>query len=142
MSNEQAPNWFRTLVAAAVVWNLMGVAAYIMDVTMNEQALQALTDAERSLRNATPAWVTGAYAIAVFAGLAGAIALAARRTVAVPLFGISLVAVVVQMSYVFIAMNAGAVLGGTAMIFPAVIILIGVFLLWFSLHAKSKGWLR
>lgn len=140
--NEKPPTWFWIIAAIAVVWNIMGVGAYLVDVTLSAEALQAYTEAERALRDATPAWVTGAYAIAVFVGLAAALALVLRRTLAAPLFAISLMAVVLQMGYVFIGMNAGAVLGNGAMIFPAIIILSGALLLWFSIHAKNKTWLR
>ncbi|NNF15565.1 MAG: hypothetical protein HKN70_02405 [Gammaproteobacteria bacterium] len=109
---------------------------------ITEEALQAMTEAERGLRSATPAWVTGAFAIAVFSGLAAAILLALRKAYAVPLFAISLVAVVLQMGYVFIGMDAAAVLGNEAMIFPAIIIVITALLLWFSISAKNRGWLR
>lgn len=142
MTDGKLPTWFWVLAAAAVVWNIMGVGTYIADVTMTGEALEALPEAVRDFRNATPAWVTGAYAIAVFGGLAAALALTLRRKLAAPIFGVSLAAVVLQMGYLFIGMNAAAVLGSQAMILPAIIILISAFLLWFSISAKNKGWLR
>ena len=47
----------------------MGVGAHIADVTMSQTTLMEMSAAERDLRAATPTWVTGAYAVAVFAGL-------------------------------------------------------------------------
>jgi hypothetical protein len=144
MSNAQSmklPVWFWVIAGIAVVWNLMGVYAYWMDATMTEEALSALPEAERNLRAATPAWVTGAYAIAVFCGLLGSVALAVRKNWAVPLFGVSFVAVVVQMGFVLFGMNAISILGASAAVFPVIIFLIAAFLAWFSMDAKKKGWI-
>jgi hypothetical protein len=77
--NAKPPASFWMVVAAAVVWNLFGVMAYLAQVTMIEQAKAALPDAQQALYAAQPAWVTGAFAIAVFAGLGGSLLLAVRK---------------------------------------------------------------
>ena len=141
MTDSKLPAWFRVVAVLAVLWNLAGVAAYYTDVTMTEEALAALPDAERSLRASTPAWLVGTYATAVFAGLAAAITLLLKKKIAVALFGVSLAAVVVQMGYTFFGMNAAAVLGAAAMIFPGIIIVLGALLLWFAMASKQRGWL-
>lgn len=138
---SKLPGWFWILATLALLWNLIGVAAYLMEVTMSPEALAELPEAQSNLREATPAWVTGCYAIAVFAGTLGSIALLIRKTWAVPLFGISLAAVILQMGYVFGGMNAAAVLGASATILPIVIVLLGAAFLWFSMGAKKRGWL-
>ena len=145
MSNTEPvklPMSFWIIAVVALVWNLAGVATYISDVTLSEEALAQLSEEHRGLREATPVWVTGAYAIAVFAGALGAVSLLLRRNWAVPLFGASIIAVLVQMGFMFIAINAAAVLGASAMIMPAVIIAAGAFLFMYAMNAKSKGWLR
>jgi ABC-type spermidine/putrescine transport system permease subunit II len=79
--------------------------------------------------------------VAVFAGLAGSIALALRKSLATTAFGVSLAALIVQMGYQFAIAKAAAVLGTTSLIMPAVITAIAVALLWFSMHANRLGWL-
>jgi hypothetical protein len=135
------PRWFWLLAGAAILWNILGVAAYLMDVTASEEALAALPDAERALYAGEPSWATGAYAIAVFAGLAGSILLALGKSVAVPVLVLSLAAVLVQMFYTFAMSDALAVLGASSAILPAAIIVIGAALVWFSLYAKGRRWL-
>lgn len=134
--------WFWIAAIFAVLWNLVGAGTYLADVTMSSEALSNLPEGQRNLREATPIWVTGAYAIAVFAGLCGAIALILRKAAATPLLTVSVIAVIVQMGFVFVGMNAMAVLGPGAMIFPAIIIIIGILLVWFSMSANQKGWIR
>ncbi|MDJ0655568.1 MAG: hypothetical protein QNJ40_15500 [Xanthomonadales bacterium] len=137
----EVPKWFWIVAGVAVVWNLMGVAAYFSDVSMTREAVAALPQAQQELRAATPRWVTGFYAIAVFGGLAAAVVLCLKRRLAIPLFVVSLVAVVVQMGYVFVGINAVDILGPSAMTFPAIIILLGAFQLWFSMHARNRCWI-
>ena len=52
--------------------------------------------------DATPTWMVAAYAIAVWVGLAGALLLLLRRKLAVPLLLVSLIAVIVQFSGLFL----------------------------------------
>jgi len=140
MNNNKPPAWFWIVAALALAWNVMGIVAYITDVTMSGEALAALPDAERNLRASTPGFVTGAYAIAVFAGFGAAVALLLRRKLAIVLFGVSLAAVVLQMGYVFLVMHAAAVLGSESMTFPGIIILLGAFQLWVSMVSRRVGW--
>ncbi|GJL92392.1 hypothetical protein [Hyphococcus sp.] len=142
MSPTKLPVWFWVIAAIALLWNLIGVYAYWADVTMSEEAIAKMSAVEQELYNARPSWLTGAYAIAVFAGVLGSVALVLRRNYAMPLFGLSLAAIIIQMGYVLFGMNAIALLGASTAIFPAVITIIGVFLLWFSMQSKSKGWLQ
>lgn len=135
------PRRFRLVAVAAILWNLLGVTAYIMDVTVSEEALAALPAAERALYEGEPAWETAAYAIAVLAGVIGSILLALRKRLAVPVLALSLAAALVQMFYFFALSDALAVLGASSAALPAVILVIGAALVWLSLHAKGRGWL-
>jgi hypothetical protein len=140
-TSAKPPTWFRAIVIAAIVWNLLGVAAYIMDVTRSEEALAGLPEAQRALYSSIPAWATGAYAIAVFAGLGGSVLLALRKALAAPVFGLSLAAVAVQMLHAFVLSDSLAVLGPASAIMPAVVTVIAAALIWFSLDARRRGWL-
>ena len=136
------PTLFWIVAIAAVIWNLLGVMAYVMQVTMSDEALAALPQAQQALYAAQPAWVTGAFAIAVFAGLGGSIALALRKGLATPILAVSLVAAALQMFYFFAMSNTLAVMGAASAIMPSLVIIIGVALVWFSTRAKGKGWIR
>lgn len=115
-----------TVAVVALVWNLIGVATYLGSV-MGETATAP----------AMPAWVTGAYAIAVFGGTFGAVGLLLRKAWAVPLFALSLVAVIAQWGYILIAME----MEPAGLVLPVLILLIAAYLLWAAISAKNKGWL-
>lgn len=145
MTNAQpvkAPVWFWIIAVLAVVWNAMGVFAYISDATMSAETLAKYPPAEQTLIEARPSWIFGVYAIAVFAGLVGAIFLLAKKSWAVPLFVVSLAAVVVQMSYIVFGMNLVGALGLSAALMPTVILIIAAFLVWWSLYANARAWLK
>lgn len=145
MPNSQVnrpPLWFWIVSVLATLWNAAGVWAYLAQVTMSPEALEALPEAERALHLATPAWAVGAFAIAVFGGLLGCLALLVRRRMALPLLVISLLAVLVQMGHAFGMSDALEVMGPQALIGPIVVILIGIGLVALAVTGGRRGWLR
>jgi len=62
-TNKQAPKWFMVVAAVLLVWNLIGVMAYIAQVMMSPESLAALPDEQRQIIENTPAWATAAFAI-------------------------------------------------------------------------------
>ena len=140
--STKLPVWFWVVAGAALLWTAVGVISLYMDATMSEETLAAMPQEQREIYEARPGWVFGLYAIATISALLGAIALLMRKRIATPLFGASLAAVIVQFGYVLFGMSVIATLGMSAAIFPAVIVVIGAFLLWFSMQGKNKGWLK
>ena len=140
--NSQAPKWFWILSAVMLVWNLMGVMAYIAQVTMSPEALAALPAAEQELYATTPAWATGAFAVAVWGGAVGCLLLLLKRSAAFYLLAASLAGVVVQMFHSFFISKSFEVFGPGAMIMPIMVIIIACFLVWLGIYAKNKTWLR
>ena len=140
MNDQKLPTWFWVVAVLAVLWNLIGAFAYYSDVTMSPEMLAQLPEADQNLRAAMPTWVIGLYAIAVFVGLTAAITLCLRNKLAIPLYVVSLAAVVIQMGYISFGMNAVEIRGAVSLILPVVIIVLGVLQLWVSMHAKGQGW--
>ncbi len=142
-SNSNKPaKWFWVVSAVALIWNLMGVAAYIMHVRMTDSDIAALPEAERLLYETAPAWTTGAFALAVFGGTLGCIALLLRKSWAFPVLIVSLIGIVAQMTYDVFLSKAMDVYGPGFMIMPAMVLLIGIFLLFFARSSTAKGWLN
>lgn len=140
-SSMKLPVWFWAVAIIALLWNLMGVYAYWADVTMTPETIAKYPPAQQEMFNERPSWLIGAYAIAVFVGLLATISLLLRKAFAVPLYAVSLAAVVIQMGYVLFVMNAIGKLGLSAAIFPSVIVILGAAELWFSRMTKAKGWI-
>ena len=136
------PKSFRVIGVLALVWNLLGVAAYVMQVTMTNEALMQYPEAERAIYANMPVWATSAFAIAVTAGVLGSVLLLLRSAWAVPAFLLSLAGVFVQMYHAFAVANMMDVKGPSSVIGPALVIGFGVALIWYSRSVKEKGWLR
>ncbi len=137
------PRWYWIVAALALVWMAFGVMAFIMDPLTDEAALAEMSEAQRELFLARPTWLFTVYGVSVFSGLAGAIGLLMRRGWAVTAFGLSLVFVIIQFVYVLFVMDAiGRIGAAEAVPFPILIFTIGAVLLWFSLRAKRRGWLK
>lgn len=138
---SSTPGWFRIVAILGLVWNALGVVSYFMHVMMSEASLAAMPAAERELWEAFPAWVTGAFAIAVFAGLAGALGLVLRKRWSVPLLGLSLLAILVQMAYTLFMSGMVEVMGAGAAVLPVMIVVVGAALFWLARTASTRGWL-
>lgn len=70
---------FWIISVLALLWNLLGVMAYIMQVTMTPEALQALPAEQQALYTNVPAWATAAFAVAVWGSTLGCILLLLRK---------------------------------------------------------------
>ncbi len=135
------PIWFWVVSVVCLLWNLAGLAAFAMQVTMGPEALAALPEAERELYTTVPVWATAAFAVAVIGGALGCLALLLRKAWAGPIFIASLCGILVQNFHSFALSKAPEVYGPTAMIMPLFVILIAVLLIWFSRSAKAKSWI-
>ncbi len=131
---------FWVIAGAALVWNLLGLMIYIMQVTASPDAIADVYSPEEAefILN-IPAWATGAYALAVTAGSLASAFLLFRKALAIPLYILSLAGVLVQNVHGFILANGLEVFGPTAVILPAAVIIIGIALIFYSRNAKAKG---
>lgn len=140
---NKPPSWYWVVAVLAVLWECMGCMAYLSQVTMSPADMAALPAAQRDAWLAMPSWQYAVYAIAVWIGLAGGIALLLRRRIARSLFVISLIAIIVQFGWTFTQTPILRTMSfGEAAGFPIIIAVIGVVLVWFSGLAINRGWLR
>lgn len=131
---------FWIIGAVALVWNVMGIINYI--VQMNADAVAAFPESHRAIIEGRPAWATGAFAIAVFGGALGCLLLLLRKSAAYYLFIASLLGVIVTMTHTL------GIAGSTIDFSPFEILMmilmplvVAAFLIWYSRQAESKGWI-
>ncbi len=139
-NNVKPPIWFWIVSALALIWNLMGVANFIMQVTMTPEVLAALPEAERVLYESSPTWANIAFAVAVFGGSLGCLLLLLRKQLATAFLVTSLAGVIVQMIHSVLS-DAFEVYGPGGMIMPIMVIAVGALLIWLSISAIKKGWI-
>ncbi len=132
---------FWVIGVIALIWNGLGVMAYLAQAYITEDALALLPEAERALYDDIPAWATAAFAIAVFGGALASLVLLMRKKLATTLFMLSFVGIIVQMVYNLMMSKALEVYGPGGAVMPILVILIGAFLIWYSKKCTAKGWL-
>ena len=139
-SNRPSIN-FWIFSSLALVWNSMWVLAYISQTFMNQKVLLTLSKAEQHYFSSIPAWVTAAFATAVFAGVFGSIALIFKKRIANFLFSISMISLLIHQLYNFFIQNYMAI-SGMELILPIATTSIGFFLLYFSFKMNKQGMLN
>lgn len=132
---------FWVISGVALLWNLMGVAGFFMQVTMKPEGLAELSAAQQAMMLSLPSWMTIAFGVAVFSGVLGCIMLLLRKSVAIWFFVISLIAVLAQQCYWWILSGIGKSLGGFDLTMTIMIPIIAIFLIWFTRKKTAKGWL-
>ena len=138
---HKAPKWYWWASGAALLWALAGCYAYYSQVSMTADDLAKLPQVQRDIWTLMPKWVVGAYAVAVWSALAGAVGLLLRRRWALLLFFISLIGIAVQFGWTFMATPLLAVMGMSAAAFPLFIFVAGIAMLLLSRYATRRGWL-
>ena len=130
---------FWVIGVIALVWNVMGVMAYLAQAYMTEDVLATLPEAEQALYQNIPAWATAAFAIAVFGGSLGCLLLLMKKKLAKTVFSVSLLGILVQMYYNLFQSNAMEVYGPGGMVMPILVLVIGAFLIWYSQDLTKRG---
>lgn len=141
-AGPRRPRYFWWLAGAALLWNLAGVAMLLVQVGMDAQGLAALDAGQRRIREATPGWVDAAFAVAVTSGVLGALGLLLRGRWAAPLFGVSLLAMLVQLGGGYATTPAWEVYGPAGLAMPAILLVIAVALWGYARRLARSGWLR
>lgn len=137
------PAWYRAIAVLALLWCGFGVISYLMHVYGEGGGFQSpLSEAQRRFDASTPRLMTAAYGTAALSGLAGSVELLVRHHWAKALYVVMLVAVLVQFGWLLLISDAVALLGPEAAVFPSLVLLVAIFLVWFAHYADRQGWLR
>ena len=142
MSVKTPENWFKPVVWAALIWNLLGVIAFAMHMMMTPEMIGKLPLDQHAAYSNVPIWSTIAFAIAVFGSTLGCLFLLTKNSLAIPTFALSLGAILLQQYYNFVVINSIELLGASAVFMPVFVIIIAIALLYLSIKAKQQGWLQ
>ena len=142
--NTSKPNTLYWIIATiALLWNLMGLYFFVNEnFLMTEEVLAAMPEANRNLIANSPEWGPVVYGIATVGGVLASICMLMRRKLQIPLFLISLLAIVVQMGYGWIVQKSAEVLEpGMGIILPALVVVFALFFFFYSKRIVKKEWL-
>jgi hypothetical protein len=119
--------------AVFLVWNIIGFLFYLQHAMMSPETVPEGVDAAMlEFMEATPVWATSAYAIAVNVGMLACLMLLLRKSIATPLFVVSLVGALVLDFDSFVLRDVVAIWGNGAYVVPTAVIIVGVIEIWYS----------
>ncbi len=129
MTTTKPPVWFWIIGVIALIWNGLGVMAYLGRAFAADEMIAALPEEQRAeFLMEFPAWYTAAFALAVFCSALGALSLLLRKKWVYILFFISAIGAIVQHAYLF----ANVKMSGAQLVMPVMVILVCIFLVYFS----------
>jgi len=138
--NYGGVHWsFWIIGAVMLIWNVMGGINFFMQ--MNAGTVAAMPESYRAVIEGRPAWVTGAFAIAVFGGALGCLLLLLRKSAAFYVFIASLLGVIVTMIHA-LGMAGPNIDFTPVFIGTSMSLAMSAFLIWYSKLAERKGWIN
>lgn len=139
VETSSPPAWYWLAAALALLFELTGAYLYSNSLMLDPATLPL---DQRAVYDATPQWMTIAWGVAIGSGLLGAVGLLLRRRFAQPLLLISLIAVAVQFSGVFLVRQLRELTPEDHLIVPVVILLVAYGVWQTAKLAQKRGWLR
>lgn len=136
---RQRAGWFTPAAVLSLMFMLVGAVSYLLHVTIDPGSLPL---DQRALYEAEPWWMTGAFGVAVWVGLAGAILLVMRRKLAAALLLVSLVATAIWFAGFLIVPGLRLNMSSNDLALPAVIVVLTWTIFWFARHSAQRGWLK
>ncbi|HEY0504186.1 MAG TPA: hypothetical protein VGD42_11905 [Lysobacter sp.] len=135
------PITFWIVAVLALLWNLLGVAMFCMQLAITPEQLATMPPEQRQIHEAMPGWVQVAYAVAVFGGVLGAIGLLLKKRWAIMFFVLSLAGLVAQCLGTFLLTPAWQAMGPSGLALPILLLVIAWLLVAYSRRAAAHGWL-
>jgi hypothetical protein len=140
--NGKPPVSFWIVAGLALAWNVIGLFMYYSGVSATPEQLQAVYTPEQfAAIEATPVWVTSAFAIATTFGVIASIVLLLRKALAFLLFVVSFVALLVQDLYLFLLSDSLAVFGSSLLVIQGSVFVGGIIWIWYASLARNRGWI-
>ena len=144
LSNNVKAPWHLWVVGiVGFLWSAMGAMDYVMTKTRNAEYMSAFTPEQLEFFYGLPIFIVACWATAVWCGVAGAILLLLRKSVAVGLFLASLIAMFITTIHNYGTSNGFEVMGDTfSLVFTAIIFLASIGLYLYARAMRQRGILK
>lgn len=141
-NNVKTPVHLWIVGVLALLWNAGGAFDYLATKLRLDFYMSQFTAEQLDYFYGFPAWMVVAWAVGVWGALLGSLGLLMRKAWAVWVFGASLLGLAVSTVYNFVLTNGAEVMGEPAVMFTAVIWVIGLFLFFYAKAMARRGVLR
>lgn len=139
------PPWHLWVVGiVSLLWNVFGALDYLMTQMRADWYVSQFTPDQLDYFYGFPAWVDAAWAFGVWFAVLGSVLLLARSRLAVLVFVISVAGMIAAAAYpvVFSEQAPADLIGPTALLFSASIVVVGFALVWYARTMRIRGVLR
>lgn len=126
----------------SLLWNCVGAFDYTASQLRLEWYLAQFTPEQRAYFEAFPAWSVAAWAFGVWGSVVGSLLLLFGSRFAVWSFAISIAGLAGTTLYQFFFSEGLKMMGTVDVVFSAVIWLVAIALLWYSMRQRDRGVLR
>ena len=137
-SNIKPSTRYWLVAVLSFLWYAVGVFNYLAQAYMTDETLVSLPDEVQLYYTNLPAWVTAAFALAVFSGLLGSVGLLLRKKWASFLFFSSFFATVAQQFHSFFIQDFIEITAEHA-IMPLLILIIALYMIYYSRKSETEG---
>jgi Na+/proline symporter len=143
MDQEFAPRpiagWYIVAAVASLLFMGLGCISFLMHIFADRASLPL---DQQAAFTAEPLWVTLAYAVAVWAGLAGAVLLIVKRKAAEWALLISLIAVLAWLAGLILVAPLRESMSANDLLVALIVTALTWTIYWFARHSRQRGWLR
>lgn len=140
---RRRPGWGYWLVAIlALTWNAFGCLDFAMTASRNPAWLASLPAPVIDWLDSAPLWSMLSWALGVWGGLAGALCLMARSSLAVPAFAASLLGLGMNQVWQLTSERPPSVTTPGNLVLSVVIWIVALSLLWYAGRGRRDGVLR
>lgn len=137
------PTVVQIVAGLGLAWSLFGVVQFSRQFSATPDMLmhQGMTPAQAALYASLPAWMTMAFAVGVFGGVAGSLLLLFGRRAAIVVLGLSLIGYAILFVGDMVE-GVFAIFGVAQVAILSLVIAIAMGLLGASVLADRRQWLR
>jgi hypothetical protein len=139
MSN--APKWLSPVAIVALLWNLLGCVAWVMDLRATPEQVAAMGPGMMQLYSALPAWLPTATGVGVLGGVAGCLGLLLRKRWATKLLWLSLLGVIAQDIALFVVAGGASLADPMTKGLQGVVLVVAILLVLLGRRAFRACWL-
>lgn len=139
-SLQKTPNWFTATIIVLLIWNLMGVLNFGMQWTMTEADILLLPENQQIFYTKFSLLSKTAFALGVFGGTLGCIALLLKKSIASKLFWISFIGIILQANHNLELANGGE-MQSTIIGMSSLLIALTILPIYLTKKGLKNNWL-
>lgn len=136
---QPTAGWYMPAAIASLLFMGLGCIMYLTHVFADPASMPL---DQRTAYEAEPVWVTAAFALAVWVGLAGTVLLVMRKRLAEAALLVSLGAVLVWLAGLVVVAPLRESMSANDLLVAIVVTALTWTIFWFARHSRQRGWLR